>query len=52
METVLGIKGPDFVMVAADSTQAQSIIMMKEGNSTNTIEHNLIPGNDSAQMPW
>lgn len=31
METLLGIKGPDFVMVAADSTQAQSIIMMKEG---------------------
>lgn len=33
METLLGIKGPDFVMVAADSTQAQSIIMMKEGTN-------------------
>lgn len=31
METLLGIKGPDFVMLAADSTQAHSIIMMKEG---------------------
>lgn len=31
METILGIKGPDFVMVAADCTQAHSIIMMKEG---------------------
>ncbi|KAJ6645874.1 putative proteasome subunit beta type-2 [Pseudolycoriella hygida] len=30
METVLGIKGPDFVMLAADCTQAHSIIMMKE----------------------
>lgn len=31
METILGIKGPDFVMLAADCTQAHSIIMMKEG---------------------
>lgn len=37
METVLGIKGPDFVMLAADCTQAQSIILMKEGRyKTNT----------------
>lgn len=32
METILGIRGPDFVMVSADTTQARSIIVMKEGN--------------------
>lgn len=37
METLLGIKGPDFVMVAADSTQAHSIMMMKEGNIIGAI---------------
>lgn len=37
METLLGIKGPDFVMLAADCTQAHSIIMMKEGK----LQHNL-----------
>lgn len=31
METILGIKGPDFVMLAADCTQAHSIITLKEG---------------------
>jgi len=31
METLLGIKGPDFVMLAADTTHARSIIVMKEG---------------------
>lgn len=30
METILGIKGPDFVMLAADCTQAHSIISLKE----------------------
>ena len=33
METILGIRGPDFVMVAADTTQARSIIVMKEDES-------------------
>lgn len=38
METILGIRGPDFVMVAADTTQARSIIVMKEGKRlTNVI---------------
>lgn len=37
METILGIKGPDFVMLAADCTHAHSIIMMKEGKITNQI---------------
>lgn len=32
METILGIKGPDFVMVAADATHARSIMVMKTGN--------------------
>ena len=32
METILGIKGPDFVLLAADATQSQSIITLKEGN--------------------
>lgn len=31
METLLGIKGPDFVMLAADTTHAHSVIVMKEG---------------------
>lgn len=31
METILGIKGNDFVMLAADCTQAHSIISLKEG---------------------
>lgn len=31
METILGIRGPDFVMLCADTTQARSIIVMKEG---------------------
>lgn len=35
METILGIKGPDFVMLAADCTLAHSIIMMKEGSEHN-----------------
>lgn len=33
METILGIKGPDFVMLAADCTQAHSIITLKEGKN-------------------
>lgn len=54
METILGIKGPDFVMLAADCTQAHSIIMMKEGNAysnnTKSIKiSNLKLVNDSAQ---
>lgn len=34
METLLGIKGPDFVMLAADTTHANSVIVMKEGKAT------------------
>ncbi|KAH8269342.1 hypothetical protein KR018_005253, partial [Drosophila ironensis] len=33
METLLGIKGPDFVMLAADTTHARSIVVMKEDES-------------------
>jgi len=33
METLLGIKGPDFVMLAADTTHANSVIVMKEGKN-------------------
>ncbi|XP_055919152.1 probable proteasome subunit beta type-2 [Eupeodes corollae] len=29
METILGIRGPDFVMVAADTTHARSVVVMK-----------------------
>ncbi|KAH8412732.1 hypothetical protein KR009_004975 [Drosophila setifemur] len=32
METILGIKGPDFVMLASDTMQAKSLIFMKDGN--------------------
>lgn len=46
METILGIKGPDFVMLAADCTQAHSIIMMKEGKQIQIS--NLKLANDSA----
>lgn len=38
METILGIKGEDFVMVAADCTQAHSIISLKEGKIVFSIE--------------
>lgn len=31
METILGIKGKDFVMLAADCAQAHSIITLKDG---------------------
>ena len=40
METILGIRGPDFVMVAADTTQARSIIVMKEGMSFERLSNN------------
>ncbi|XP_059613502.1 proteasome subunit beta type-2 [Phlebotomus argentipes] len=30
METIIGLKGKDFVMIAADCTHAHSIIMLKE----------------------
>ena len=40
METILGIRGPDFVMVAADTTQARSIIVMKEGMSFERLLNN------------
>lgn len=31
METILGIKGIDFVMLASDTMQAKSLIFMKDG---------------------
>ncbi|KAH8267490.1 hypothetical protein KR018_008073 [Drosophila ironensis] len=33
METILGIKGTDFVMLAADTMQAKSLIFMKDDQS-------------------
>ncbi|XP_005176311.1 probable proteasome subunit beta type-2 [Musca domestica] len=43
METILGIRGPDFVMLAADTTQARSIIVMKEDeNKITKIADNLM----------
>ncbi|XP_017047337.1 probable proteasome subunit beta type-2 [Drosophila ficusphila] len=33
METILGIKGPDFVMLASDTMQAKSLIFMKDDQS-------------------
>lgn len=41
METILGIKGEDFVMVAADCTQAHSIISLKEGKIVLSIKISL-----------
>lgn len=32
METVIGVKGKDFVMLAADSTHPHSIMVLKDGN--------------------
>lgn len=40
METLLGVKGKDFVMIAADSTHANSIIVLKSGKF-NRNKHNL-----------
>lgn len=31
METVVGIKGKDFVMLAADSSHPQNIVVLKDG---------------------
>uniref|UniRef100_A0A0K8TSM5 Proteasome subunit beta n=1 Tax=Tabanus bromius TaxID=304241 RepID=A0A0K8TSM5_TABBR len=43
METILGIKGPDFVMVAADKTHAHSIVVMKnDENKIYKISDNLL----------
>uniref|UniRef100_U5EV66 Proteasome subunit beta n=1 Tax=Corethrella appendiculata TaxID=1370023 RepID=U5EV66_9DIPT len=33
METLLGVKGPDFVMLAADCTHAHSIMVLKDDES-------------------
>lgn len=32
METIVGIKGKDFVMLAADSSHPHSIMVLKDGN--------------------
>ncbi|KAH8241831.1 hypothetical protein KR026_005539 [Drosophila bipectinata] len=43
METLLGIKGPDFVMLAADTTHARSIIVMKDDqNKIHKVSDNLL----------
>lgn len=31
METIIGIKGKDFVMLAADSSHPHSIMLLKDG---------------------
>uniref|UniRef100_A0A6B2E664 Proteasome subunit beta n=1 Tax=Phlebotomus kandelakii TaxID=1109342 RepID=A0A6B2E664_9DIPT len=43
METIIGLKGKDFVMVAADCTHAHSIILLKEDeNKISKISDNLL----------
>ncbi|XP_055544754.1 proteasome subunit beta type-2-like [Wyeomyia smithii] len=43
METLIGIRGPDFVMLAADSSHAQSIIVLKDDeNKIYKISDNLV----------
>lgn len=37
MEYLIGIQGPDFVLVAADNVAASSIIQMKHGESVVNI---------------
>lgn len=32
METIIGVKGKDFVMLAADSTHPHSIMVLKDGS--------------------
>lgn len=33
METIVGVKGKDFVMLAADSSHPHSIMVLKDGKS-------------------
>uniref|UniRef100_A0A1A9ZDF5 Proteasome subunit beta n=1 Tax=Glossina pallidipes TaxID=7398 RepID=A0A1A9ZDF5_GLOPL len=43
MDTILGIRGPTFVMLAADTTQARSIMVMKQDeNKIHKISNNLM----------
>ncbi|XP_030383671.1 probable proteasome subunit beta type-2 [Scaptodrosophila lebanonensis] len=43
METLLGIKGRDFVMLAADTTHARSIVVMKhDQNKIHQVSDNLM----------
>lgn len=37
MDTILGIRGPTFVMLAADTTQARSIVVMKQGKQQQNL---------------
>lgn len=41
METILGVKGKDFVMLAADSTHPHSIMVLKDGKNQKTNQTNL-----------
>ena len=40
METTIGIRGKDFVMLAADSSHPHSIMLLKDGNFINKINSN------------
>ncbi|CAD6998405.1 probable proteasome subunit beta type-2 [Ceratitis capitata] len=43
METILGIRGEDFAIVAAETTQARSIVVMKEDeNKIHKISNSLV----------
>ncbi|XP_017468117.1 PREDICTED: probable proteasome subunit beta type-2 [Rhagoletis zephyria] len=43
METILGIRGDDFAIVAADTTQARSIVVMKEDeNKIHKISNSVV----------
>jgi len=50
METLLGIKGKDFVMLAADKTQINSIFVLKDGKiyilELFNLQRNLTCGKD------
>lgn len=49
METIVGIKGKDYVMLAADSSHPHSIMLLKDGNycTNSTFLTNAV--NDSAK---
>lgn len=39
MEFVIGIQGPDFVLLAADTTAARSIVVFQQGKIVKRIVH-------------
>ena len=49
METIIGIKGKDFVMLCADSSHPHSIMVLKDGKYCTIIEFLTNALDDSAK---